>query len=171
MRLLGLFNALALAPSHGLGLADLNAKLRSPKSSLLNLLRPLVATGYLNLENGRYRLGPMLFQLSGLIMSGWNFSSAVRPYLEELARRSGESAYLGVLDEEQMLITYVDSIDSAHSIRYSVPVGGLRPLYSTAAGRVVLAFTDRLKQDHYVETTTLEARTPQTIHSAQALRR
>jgi len=47
MRLLGLFDALAKS-KEGLTLADLNTELSSPKSSLLNLLRPLVASGYLN---------------------------------------------------------------------------------------------------------------------------
>src|SRR5208337_2676952 len=91
MRLLGLFDALAKSPKDGLGLAELNTVLKSPKSSLLNLLRPLVATGYLNFEAGKYRLGPSIFRLAGNIMSVWNFSNAVRPFLEELAQRSRES--------------------------------------------------------------------------------
>jgi DNA-binding IclR family transcriptional regulator len=90
MRLLGLFDALAKSPKDGLGLAELNTVLNSPKSSLLNLLRPLVS--------GRYRLGPSIFRLAGTIMSIWNFSNTVRPFLEELAVRSRESVYLGALD-------------------------------------------------------------------------
>ncbi|MFL6679759.1 MAG: helix-turn-helix domain-containing protein, partial [Burkholderiaceae bacterium] len=45
-RLLGLFDVLSLMPN-GMSLAELNVTLESPKSSLLNLLRPLVAEGYL----------------------------------------------------------------------------------------------------------------------------
>ena len=41
MRLLGLFEALAKS-KEGLSLAELNGELRSPKSSLLNLLRGLI---------------------------------------------------------------------------------------------------------------------------------
>ena len=170
MRLLGLFDALAKSPKDGLGLADLNTVLKSPKSSLLNLLRPLVATGYLNFEAGKYRLGPSIFRLAGNIMSVWNFSNAVRPYLEELAQRSRESVYLGVLDRASKVITYVDAIDSPHSVRYSVPVGAVRPLYSTAAGRVLLAFADKRWQDMYISSTKLEARTPRTISTQKGLR-
>jgi IclR family acetate operon transcriptional repressor len=169
-RLLGLFDALAKSPKDGLGLADLNTILNSPKSSLLNLLRPLVATGYLNLDAGRYRLGPAIFRLAGTIMSVWNFSNAIRPYLEELAQRSHESVYLGVLDRAGKVITYVDAIDSPHSVRYSVPVGAVRPLYSTAAGRVVLAFAEKRWQEEYITSTKLEARTPRTISTQKALR-
>ena len=170
MRLLGLFDALAKSPKDGLGLAELNTVLNSPKSSLLNLLRPLVSTGYLNLESGRYRLGPSIFRLAGTIMSVWNFSNAVRPFLEELAVRSRESVYLGVLDRAGKVITYVDAIDSPHSVRYSVPVGAVRPLYATGAGRVLLAFADKRWQEEYITTTKLEARTPRTISTQKGLR-
>ena len=148
----------------------LNLILESPKSSLLNLLRPLVATGYLNLESGRYKLGPSIFRLAGTIMSVWNFSNAVRPFLEELAVRSRESVYLGVLDRAGKVITYVDAIDSPHSVRYSVPVGAVRPLYCTGAGRVLLAFADKAWQDDYIATTKLVARTPRTISTQKGLR-
>lgn len=170
MRLLGLFGTLAKSPKEGLGLAELNLLLNSPKSSLLNLLRPLVATGYLNLESGRYRLGPSVFRLAGTIMSVWNFSNAVRPFLEELAVRSRESVYLGVLDKAGKVITYVDAIDSPHSVRYSVPVGAVRPLYCTGAGRVLLAFADKSWQDEYISSMKLEARTSRTISTQKGLR-
>jgi len=168
-RLLGLFDALAKS-GNGLTLAELNTVLESPKSSLLNLLRPLVADGYLNHDNGRYRLGPTIFRLAGNIMSVWNFSNVIRPYLEELAQRSRESVYLGVLDRADKAITYVDSIDSPHLVRYSVPVGAVRPLYCTAAGRVLLAFADEEFQEEYFRTTRLEARTERTIATRKALR-
>jgi len=169
MRLLGLFDALAKS-KEGLTLADLNTELRSPKSSLLNLLRPLVASGYLNYDNGRYRLGPSIFRLAANIMSVWNFSNAVRPYLEELAQRSQESVYLGVLDRVGKVITYVDAVESPHPVRFSVPIGAVRPLYSTAAGRVLLAFASEQWQEEYFRTTKLEQRTPRTLTTRKGLR-
>jgi len=168
-RVLGLFDALA-SSKEGLSLAELNTALRSPKSSLLNLLRPLVADGYLNYENGRYRLGTSIFRLAGSIMSVWNFSSAYRPYLQELAQRSHESVYMGVLDRAHRTICYVDAIESPQPVRFSVPVGAVRPLYSTAAGRVLLAFVDSAWLEDYLRTTKLEAITPRTISTRSALR-
>lgn len=169
MRLLGLFDALAKS-KEGLTLADLNTELSSPKSSLLNLLRPLVASGYLNYDSGRYRLGPSIFRLAANIMSVWNFSNAVRPYLEELSQRSQESVYLGVLDRVGKVITYVDAVESPHPVRFSVPIGAVRPLYSTAAGRVLLAFASEQWQEEYFRTTKLEQRTPRTITTRKGLR-
>jgi DNA-binding IclR family transcriptional regulator len=167
-RVLGLFDVLAKSKD-GLSLAELNAALKSPKSSLLNLLRPLVLDGYLSYQNGRYRLGASIFRLAASIMAVWNFSSTFRPYLEELATRSQESVYLGVLDQAGDGITYVDAIESPHAIRFSVPIGALRPLYSTAAGRVLLAFCDEEWLADYLKRTKLEARTPRTITTQKAL--
>lgn len=168
-RLLGLFDV--LAKSHdGMTLAELNQALQSPKSSLLNLLRPLVADGYLACDNGRYRLGLSIFRLAASIMSVWNFSSSMRPYLEELALKSEESVYLGVLDKVDAVITYVDAIDSAKAIRFSIPVGAARPLYSTAAGRILLAFGDPDWVEDYLKNAKLAPYTPQTVSSRKALR-
>jgi IclR family acetate operon transcriptional repressor len=168
-RVLGLFDALARSKD-GLSLAELNVALKSPKSSLLNLLRPLVTDGYLNCENGRYRLGASIFRLAGNIMSVWNFSSAYHRYLQELAARSQESVYMGVLDAVGKSITYVDAIESPHSVRFSVPIGAVRPLYPTAAGRVLLAFADPAWLEEYLRTTKFEAHTPTTIATRTALR-
>lgn len=169
-RLLGLFDALAKKPD-GLTLAELNTVLESPKSSLLNLLRPLVAEGYLMHSHGMYRLGPTAFRLAANIMSVWNFSKLARPYLEELAARSKESVYIGVLDREAQVITYVDAIDSGHSIRFAITVGANRPLYCTAAGRLLLAFADEEFQENYLRTVKLVRRTEHTVTDKKELRK
>jgi DNA-binding IclR family transcriptional regulator len=168
-RILGLFDVLA-KNSDGLSLAELNSILESPKSSLLNLLRPLVADGYLLHTHGLYRLGPTVFRLAGNIMSVWNFSKMFHPYVEELATRSHESAYIGVLDRDEKVITYVDTIDSAQSVRYSIAVGAHRPLYCTAAGRVLLAYADKDWQEDYLRTTRLDPHTPFTVTDRRELR-
>ncbi|TAK53917.1 MAG: IclR family transcriptional regulator [Gammaproteobacteria bacterium] len=168
-RLLGLFEVLAKS-SNGQTLAELNTVLKSPKSSLLNLLRPLVAEGYLTYEDGRYRLGTSIFRLAASIVSVWNFSNALRPYLEELAERSHESVYIAVLDPVRKTVTYVDAIDSRHPVRFSVPIGATGPLYCTAAGRVLLTLASEKFQEKYLRAVRLEARTPQTITAPKALR-
>lgn len=168
-RLLGLFDVLAKA-SDGMSLAELNVALESPKSSLLNLLRPLVADGFLMHDGGRYRLGPAIFRLSANVMAVWNFSKMLRPYLVELSERTRETVYIGVLDPEHKLITYVDVIESAQSIRYSLIVGMRRPLYCTAAGRVLLAYASDEFVTEYLRTVKLERHTEQTTVSKKALR-
>jgi IclR family transcriptional regulator, acetate operon repressor len=168
-RLLGIFDVLAKA-TDGMSLAELNVTLESPKSSLLNLLRPLVAEGYLMHDAGRYRLGQSIFRLSASVMAAWNISKMLRPFLAELSRSTNETVYIGVLDVEHKEITYVDVIESEQSVRYSMHIGMRRPLYCTAAGRVLLAHASDAFVADYMKTIKFERRTPQTITTKKALR-
>src|SRR6266700_746306 len=90
-RLLALFDALSLAPN-GMTLAELNVALESPKSSLLNLLRPLVAEGFLTRSGDTYNLGPAIFRLSAGVLSASTMTKMIRPFLTELVARTDESA-------------------------------------------------------------------------------
>ena len=158
MRLLALFGLLSRSPD-GMSLAELNVALETPKSSLLNLLRPLVAESYLLHGNGNYRLGPSIFRLSAGILAGWNFPKMIRPFMEELSRRTGETVLLGVLNKIEGVIMYVEIVDSPHPVRYQVPVGTIRTLYATTAGRLLLAYADKKWRDEYISSATFKAKT------------
>ncbi len=168
-RLLRLFDVLSLMPN-GMSLAELNVTLDSPKSSLLNLLRPLVAEHYLVHSAGVYRLGPSIFRLAASVMSAWNFPKIVRPFMGELVERTGESALLGVLDHEAELMTYVEIVDSRHPVRYQIPVGTTCPVYASTAGRLLLAYVDKLWRDQYVNTVAFKVKTAIPLTRASLVR-
>lgn len=161
-RVLGLFDAIARTPD-GLTLAELSLQLESPKSSLLMLLRQMVELNYLLHENDRYRLGPAIFRLAASILSMRQFPKLIRPYLEELAERSQESVYLALLEPEARAVTYVEAIDSAQDVRYSVASGTTRPLYCTAAGRCMLAYQPQDWIDRYLASENFRQFTPSTL--------
>ncbi|ROZ69226.1 IclR family transcriptional regulator [Ramlibacter sp. WS9] len=157
-RLLGLFGVLSQS-ANGMTLAELSVSLESPKSSLLNLLRPLVAEGYLIHGAGSYKLGPSIYRLSAGVMSAWNFPNIIRPFMEELSARTEETVLLGVMNNEAEALTYVEIIDSPHPVRYQIPVGTTRPLYASAAGRLLLAFSDKKWLDSYLSSVVFKAKT------------
>ncbi|MES2183994.1 MAG: IclR family transcriptional regulator [Pseudomonadota bacterium] len=154
-RILGLFDVLSHARD-GMTLAELSLNLESPKSSLLNLLRPLVAEGYLVHANQTYRLGPSIFRLASGVMTAWNFPQMIRPFMVNLAHLTGETTMLGVLVPEAEVITYVEIIDSPHPIRYQIPAGTSRPLYASSAGRLLLAYADQGWSGQYLATVVLK---------------
>ena len=157
-RLLGLFGELSRS-TDGMSLAELSVALGSPKSSLLNLLRPLVAEGYLMHGAGVYQLGPSIYRLSAGVLASWSFPRLIRPFMEELSERTGESVLLGVLNREAEVLTYVEIIDSPHPVRYQIPVGTTRPLYASSAGRLLLAYTDKEWRDAYLSSVTFKTKT------------
>jgi IclR family transcriptional regulator, acetate operon repressor len=169
-RVLGLFAAIAHT-ADGMTLARLAAELGSPKSSLLTLLRPLVARGYLTHEGGVYRLGPAIFRLAADILSTRSSSKLIRPFMQELVERSRESVYLAVIDRQAECVTYVEGIESPQAVRYNAPLGSPRPLYCSAAGRLLLAYEDEAWRERYVRSVQLKPVTDRTVTSRTQLRR
>jgi DNA-binding IclR family transcriptional regulator len=142
-----------------MSLAELSVVLESPKSSLLNLLRPLVAEGFLVHAGGSYRLGPAIFRLAAGVLSAWNFPKLIRPFMEELSARTEETVLLAVLNRESEVMTYVEIIDSPRPVRYQIPVGTTRPLYASAAGRLLLAYADKKWRDAYMSSVVFKTKT------------
>ena len=169
-RVLGLFGAITRT-GDGMTLARLSAELDSPKSSMLMLLRPLVATGHLTHEGGIYRLGPSIFRLAADILSTRSFPKLIRPFMQQLVDRSQESVYLAVIDKSARCVSYVEGIDSPRAIRYMAPVGAPRPLYCSAAGRLLLAYADEDWRESYLRTVQLKPMTERTVTNRAELRK
>ena len=137
---------------------------------MLHLLRPLVSEGYLTHENGTYRLGASLYRLAAGVLANWDFPRLVRPFMAELAQRTGETVLLGVLNREAESLTYVEIIDGPQPIRYHIPVGTTRTLYASSAGRLLLAYADRDWCKSYLASVIFKVRTATPVTRA-SLRR
>lgn len=168
-RILGLIEVLARDPD-GYSLAQLSSELGSPKSSLLMLLRSLVADGYMLRSDSRYLLGPKMFSMAARVLEIRRLPQLLRPFLEELAERSQETVYLAVLDEQAKVLTFIDSVASTKLIRFVAPIGYDRPLYATAAGRLLLANQSAEWQEDYLRTVPRTALTSHTRTDAAELR-
>jgi DNA-binding IclR family transcriptional regulator len=169
-RVLRLLDCLAKAPE-GLSLADLSAALGTPKSTLLNSLRPLAAEGFLVTEGVLYRLGPRAFRLAADISSAWSLTQIVRGYMRQVAEATRESVALAVLDVEMRRFVYIDSIESPQPVRYATRIGMSGALYATAAGRVLLAHQPMEYQEAYLKTAKLTPLTARTNTDPEVLRR
>src|SRR5271170_6312820 len=169
MRLVALFEALAKS-EEGVSLAELSATIAAPKSSLLGILRSMVALGYMEHGHGLYRLGPKSFRLAADILAIRRFPNLVRPILQDLAARSGETVFLVVLDPLAQRVTYADVIDSPNPVRYTVPTGTTRPLYASAGGLMLLAHQEPTWIEAYLGATPLDPLTPRTTTDPKRLR-
>jgi DNA-binding IclR family transcriptional regulator len=154
----------------GLGLAELSLAVGAPKSSLLGILRSLVALGYLAHSHGLYRLGPRSFRLAADMLAVRRFPTLVRPVLQDLQARTHETVFLVQLDPVARRVTYVEGIDSPNPIRYTVPTGTTRPLYVSAGGLMLLSFQDPAFVDTYLRSVPLDPLTPRTITDVGQLR-
>jgi IclR family acetate operon transcriptional repressor len=170
MRVLGMLELLAEARD-GMSLAEISQTLKAPKSSLLALLRPMVAEGYFTSIGGRYNLGPPSYRLATNILSGRRFTKLIRPYVEHLVEVTGETAILATIDKDSRRVVYIEVVESRQTIRYAVPPGTTRPLYASTAGRVLLAHQDQTWRESYLETEKFKAMTANTLIDKDGLRK
>jgi IclR family acetate operon transcriptional repressor len=169
-RILGLLDIIARTPD-GLTLASLNTLIGAPKSSLLMLLRPLVAGTYLVHEGGRYLLGPASFQLASTIQAAGGLPRVMRPWLEKICAATGETVFLAALDEDEGMSEYIDGVQSPQAVKYWVDIGARRELYAGSAGKVFLAWKSKAWRERYLDAVEFVRKTPKTIMNKAELRR
>lgn len=165
LRSLQILMALA-ARGTGMSIGELASELTLPRASLHRLLRSLDASGFLDARDSEYRLGAKSFILARLIDSALEakeFPACARPVLERLSKEADETVILGVISDTRTEIVYADVIVADSPLRYAVPAGDRRPLYSSASGRAVLAFQPKDEIDAYIDEFEFTALTPSTV--------
>lgn len=158
VRVMQALEALA-ATTDGLSLARLADRLKTPKTSLLNLLRSLESGGYVTQVGGQYQLGAKALRLGALISARSTPESStpakLHPLLREMMEESGETTLLGVLADDRKHGVYVDIVEGRGNIRFSSLVGTQRPLFCSAFGKALLAFQEPDVIDAYLRETDL----------------
>ncbi len=87
--------------------------------------------------------------------------------MREISRLTKETIHLGALDEDS--IVYIHKIDSMYNLRMYSRIGRRNPLYSTAIGKVLLAWRDRDEVKQILEGVEYKRSTERTITSTEAL--
>lgn len=170
-RVLEVFEYLA-ASGETATLATLSQRMEIPKSSLLPLLRTLVARRWLEQPlPATYRVASTPPFGSLWSHAGKELSELAQPFLVQLAAQTGESCILGVLSPSGDSVIYIDKVDSQHTVRYVAELGALRPLHCTSSGLAVLAFMPREKRDALLKSLQLAKFTPMTVTSRKELAR
>ncbi|RKK02901.1 IclR family transcriptional regulator [Pseudoroseomonas wenyumeiae] len=126
------------------GLAELAARTGLYKSTTLRLLASLEHAQFVQrLPDGTYCLGAACGRLHAAYAASFRLDRAVLPVLEELVRRTGESAAYHVLKGSgaEAVRVCLYRVDSPHPIRDHIRAGDILPLRSGTGGRVLLAFS------------------------------
>lgn len=95
--------------------------------------RHLVTKG----EDGLYRLGSGALVVAGRFMS--QYRSAAQPVVQDLADRTGHTAFVAIADREESVAIAVAEPAARGSIGISYQVGGRHPLTQGADGVAILA--------------------------------
>jgi len=164
-RAFAVLGALADGP---LGVTDVAARSRIPKSTAARMLAALAAEGAVEQIPGetRYRLGPHLVALASGLGDARGLVATARPTLVELAADLGEAAGLSVRDG--WTAHYVDQVDSPNPVQVRDWTGTRIPLHAVSSGQVFLAQLPAPTLARYLAEP-LERFTPHTLTNATAL--
>ncbi len=122
-----------------LSLTELSSHMELHKSSIYRILSTLAAAGFVekNRVTNKYRLGLIFLELADHVLSRYDFRDRVKPYLEELAEKTGEIIHLAILDGKDII--YLDKNGRAQPLTVATKIGGRSPAYSSAMGKALLA--------------------------------
>ena len=123
-----------------LSLAELSRRAGMHKTTALRLARTLADSKYMvQMEDGRWRLGPAAGWLGARYQAGFDVNRVVEPALHELVRITGESASFYVREGD--IRSCIARVEGPQSVRHNVRIGERLPLDKGAPGRVILAFS------------------------------
>ena len=125
--------------SEGARLGEVAQALGLGRSNAHRTLQTLVQCGWArqNPDDSRYFASLKLFELGGLVDGAVDLTAQLHPFLAELARATGETIHLAVLEGAD--IVYLDKFDSPLPVAAYSRVGGRAPAHCAASGKALLA--------------------------------
>jgi IclR family KDG regulon transcriptional repressor len=157
-----------LGRRNAIGLEELSRELGLAKPTLYRFLLTLQELGYARRDSDdRWAVTLRMFNMGSRALDHMDLLSAAKPTAEALAAGLGETVHMGVLDGDSAV--YVLKIESRYTIRMYSRVGRRMPLYCTAIGKVLLAFSPRAESAALLDSIRLVAFTPNTRSTRPAL--
>ena len=147
---------------------DLAERLGVARSTAHRLMASLIAHGFAvpdDVAQG-YTAGEALHRLGVLAVERLRVRELAHPSLVALARQTGETCELAVLDGSDVLL--IDVAEGTHSLRVVDPVGTRAPAHLTAVGKAMLASLTEVEFEERVDEV-LEVRTPHSVDSRARL--
>ena len=147
--------------SPSLTLSEIAAHARLPAATARRCLLTLTELGYVMQSGRNFLLRPKVLELGAAYLESMNIETLTKTYLEDLARRTGDSAALTVLDGTE--IVYVARTSVRTLMRLEAHVGSRFPAYPTSMGRVLLAGVSPERLQNYFATEQFVALTSHTV--------
>jgi IclR family pca regulon transcriptional regulator len=148
--------------------SELSAMTGLTRATARRSLITLASLGYVDVEDNTYRLSPKVIELaSGYFNSNDGWIAIASPYLEILRNHVEENVSAVVLDRTD--VVYVASFAADTVMSINVRIGGRKPAYCTAMGRVLLAGMPEDCARDILSTSSIQQKTDKTKISVDAV--
>jgi IclR family pca regulon transcriptional regulator len=151
-----------------LTLSEVAALAGMPAATARRCLLTLEELGYVTRRGRSFLLRPKVLELGAAYLESMDIEHLTKTHLEDLARRTGDSAALSVLDGND--IVYVARTSVRTLVRLEAHVGSRFPAHVTSMGRVLLAGLSAARLDQYFRTQKFTRFTESTVTDPKKLR-
>lgn len=133
------------------------------KSTASRLLATMKNAGYVARDdaNGKYSLGIRFVELANTKLNQFDVRTSARPFLEELARETGETVHLAIMEQDTLV--YIDKVDTPHTLAMRSKIGYRISPHCTALGKAILSVLPEDKTKLILTPKGLTRFTPNTI--------
>jgi DNA-binding IclR family transcriptional regulator len=109
------------------------------KATTYRMTRTMEAEGFLvfDPDTGNYHLGPAVIPLSYLAQKQSELERMAKPFLEQLAAETGETANLAIETEGTFIV--IGSVLTSHTFKPQLPIGRVLTDLSNAHGKLFVA--------------------------------
>lgn len=141
-----------------------------PRSSVHNLLRTMVQSGWaeLDADSRRYTLGIRAWQAGNTYLRAVNLADRARPHMERIRDALGETVQLAVRDGRHNV--YIAKVDGSQMLVLASAIGRRLEAHATGVGKVLLAGLPEDECRKLLEAQPLERFTEHTITDLEQMR-
>ncbi|WP_186088901.1 DNA-binding transcriptional regulator KdgR [Burkholderia gladioli] len=164
------FAVLEALGAHGpIGISELSNRLDMSKTTVHRFLQTLKTLGFVAQEDEteRYRLTIRLFELGSQALESVDLVREADVEMRRIGRLTREALHLGAFDEDHII--YIHKIDADYGLRMHSRIGRTNPLYSTAIGKVLLAWMAPEEAREALSRIEFRKSTQKTLASAEAV--
>jgi len=154
-----------------LGVSEISKLTGLTISTTSRLLSTLEKNGCVERYSGykKFKLGYRVYLWGKAVEDQVHLVTIARPIMENLRDECGEEVSLFVIEGNRRVC--VERVESIHEIAKYGPVGTSNPLHAGAAGKVLLSFLPRSKQDKMLSKINFEKVTSKTITNIDTLKK
>lgn len=151
-----------------LSLSEVARSAAMPAATARRCLLTLEELGYVTRSGRDFVLRPKVLELGAAYLESMDIEHLTKTHLEDLARKTSDSAALSVLDGTE--IVYVARTSVRTLLRLEAHVGSRFPAHATSMGRILLAGLSPENLERYFAKADLIALTEKTVTSPLKLR-
>jgi len=154
-----------------MSVAEITRRLDLPRTIVIRLLNTLEDARYVErvVDTSHYRIGLVALEVGALYLADNPLIAKAADVLDDLARQSGYTAYLGALDRGDAVILALR--EGRHPVRFVWSIGDRLPATTTAFGKAMLMHLDVQQVDEILGDDRLTGLTEQSIKTRRELGR